>query len=64
MFLNQVLELEKITLKPLKVYMRSFSSLSLRMRRCSVHKLWKLPHFFPLLPVHSRENKIKEKRKF
>ena len=61
MFLNQVLELEKISVKPLKVYLHGFYSLSLRMRYCDVHRMRQLPHFFPLLPAHPREKKIKGK---
>lgn len=59
MFLNQVLELEKSSVKPLKVYLCGFYSLSLHMRYRSIHKLRKIPHFLPLLHVHPRENQIK-----
>ena len=61
MFLNQVLELEKSSLKPLKVYLHTFSSLFLRVCGYLVYKLRKPLHVLLLKPTDPRKSQIRKK---
>ena len=65
MFLKQVLELEKISLKPaLKVYLCTFYSLFLWVHRYLVYKLQEPLHVLLLKPVDPHKQLIKGKSKF
>ena len=64
MFLKQVLELEKISLKPLKVYLRTFSSLFLWVREYLIYKPRQPPHILLLKLMNPHKNLNKRKSKF